>query len=90
MDTLRPRAQAPLTNGQDRTQLHLGCTLARHKQLGIHAVVNARSGLQALNAPDDCAMWRDCQKIRSRVRVHRFETRFCRKHFADLQCTMDD
>lgn len=66
--------------------LAIGCTAMRHKAIGIHAVVNARGGLQCLNQQtmEDIALMRDGLRIRARlerrVRFYQFESRFFRRH----------
>ncbi len=66
--------------------LNIGCTLARHQAIGIHAVVNARAGLQHLNdlTMEDIELRRDAQRIRDRIvnRVRMYQTcsRFFRRH----------
>jgi hypothetical protein len=63
-------------------KLRLGCTLARHKQIGIHAIINARAGRQDLNdlSHEDVELHRDARKLRehreSRVIIHQFNSRF--------------
>lgn len=49
--------------------LYLGCTAARHAQLGIDAVVNARGGRQDLNdlTQEDIELRRDAQGVRNRI-----------------------
>lgn len=65
--------------------LHIGCTAARHKQIGIHAVVNARGGNQHLNSltNEDIEMKRDARKIHdrlnSRIRFYQFNSKHFRK-----------
>jgi hypothetical protein len=74
-----------------KTKLILGCTQFRHEQLGIHAVVNARAGMQVLNhlSLDDIELRRDANKIRDylnrRIRFYQFNSKFFRKHKAKLQ-----
>lgn len=66
--------------------LNIGCTVARHKQIGINAVVNARGGRRDLNVltDEDVELRRDAHKIRDwhahRVRIHQFNSRFARRH----------
>lgn len=68
------------------THLDLGCTVARHKQIGVNAIVNARAGLQNLNdlSIEDIELRRDARKIRQhaaeRVIIHQFNSRFLRRH----------
>lgn len=65
--------------------IDIGCTAARHKQIGIHAVINARGGMQHLNdlSLNDIEMQRDARKIRdkvnSRVRFYQFNSKHFRK-----------
>ena len=71
--------------------LDLGCTLARHRQIGIDAVVNARGGLQRLNdlSQEDIELRRDGQGIRrylaERVRWHGPHSKFFRRHRARIE-----
>jgi len=71
-----------------RYPLRLGCTLIRHRMIGIHAVVNARAGQQHLNDQgiEEIEMWRDARAIRRRVSdrivLHGFTSRFFRRHNA--------
>lgn len=79
--------------------LHLGCTVARHRQLGVHAVINARAGRQHLNtlSLDEVELRRDAQRIRDkverRVRLYQLNSRYLRRraervhHLID---TLDD
>jgi hypothetical protein len=73
--------------------LYIGCTKARHKELGIHAVVNARGGMQHLNdhpldTPQEMEMWRDAWKVierrHLRVAIHQFNSRWFRRRLAHL------
>lgn len=65
--------------------LNIGCTAARHKQLGIHAVINARGGNQQLNCQtiEDIELKRDARKIgdwlNNRVRFYQFNSKHFRK-----------
>ena len=65
-------------------KLQIGCTLGRHAQLGIDAVINARGGLQALNdlPQEQIEMERDARNIglASSVRFYQFNSRFFRRH----------
>lgn len=69
-----------------RKRLDIGCTTARHAQIGINAVVNARGGLQVLNGRsiDEHNLYRDARNIRARqterVRFYQFNSRFFSKH----------
>ncbi len=66
-------------------KLNIGCTVARHRRIGINAVVNARGGMQHLNdlTLEEIEMQRDANKIRdkrlSRVRFYQFNSRHFRK-----------
>ncbi len=68
----------------------LGCTAARHAQIGIDAVINARAGRYDLNneTTEEIEMQRDAQRIRdrlaSRIRFYQFNSRHFRKR-ADVQ-----
>jgi len=65
--------------------LYLGCTKFRHEQIGIHAVVNARAGMQYLNSQtdEDIELIRDSRKIKdklqSRIRFYQFNSKHFRK-----------
>lgn len=71
-------------------KLYLGCTVARHQQIGIDAVINARGGLQHLNdkTNDDWNLYRDARNIRdrltNRVRFYQFNSKFCRRNHTRL------
>lgn len=81
---LRERANAELAK-LNNLILNLGCTIARHKQLGIHAVINARGGNQHLNnlSINDIELRRDARniqnKIDNRVRFYQFNSKHFRK-----------
>ena len=70
--------------------LYLGCTKARHDQIGIHAVINARGGLQSLNEPaiQDTELQRDARGIRGyqqqRIRWYGPSSKFFRRHRAKI------
>ena len=70
--------------------LDLGCTLARHQQIGIDAVVNARAGIKHLNSIslEDIELRRDVWKIRDhaekRIAIHQFNSKFARRHMDRL------
>ena len=65
--------------------LYLGCTRARHCEIGVNAIVNARAGQQSLNdlTQEDIELARDAEKIRrrlaERVRFYQFTSRFFRR-----------
>lgn len=63
--------------------LELGCTLARHQQLGIVAVINARAGWQHLNdlTQEDIELARDARAIRDRVQHRVALHQVCSKFF---------
>jgi hypothetical protein len=71
--------------------LRLGCTKARHDALGIHAVINARAGLQQLNdlTLDDIELYRDGQGIKDyqqrRIRWYGPHSKFFRRHRARIE-----
>lgn len=73
-----------------RIKLALGCTLATHQRLGIHAVVNARGGLQSLNSQSleeieivrDARAIRDCQL--NRTRFYQFGSRCFRRRMREV------
>jgi hypothetical protein len=62
--------------------LDLGCTAMRHRQIGIHAVVNARAGQQHLN-DEDVELMRDAMHIRDYsergIRFYQLHSRFFRR-----------
>lgn len=66
-------------------KLNLGCTKLRHKQIGVHAAINARAGRQHLNdlSIEDIEMIRDARKIKdklsSRIRFYQFNSKHFRK-----------
>lgn len=68
-----------------RKKLNIGCTAERHKQIGIHAVINARGGNQHLNdlTQEDIEMKRDARKVsdklNNRVRFYQFNSKHFRK-----------
>lgn len=76
--------------------LYLGCTLARHKQIGIDAVINARGGLQHLNdrSIEEIKLMRDGIKIKQkkefRVAIHQFNSKFCRRNQSKLNHLISD
>lgn len=83
----------PTPNAAGATQpakLYLGCTAARHAQIGINAVVNARAGRQSLNdmTMAEVEMMRDAIKVRqhraSRVIIHQFNSRPFRRRLSHL------
>jgi hypothetical protein len=65
--------------------LWLGCTRARHAQIGVNAVVNARGGMQQLNeqTQEDVELMRDARKVKDwkerRVRFYQFNSKHLRK-----------
>lgn len=71
--------------------LYLGCTAARHKRLGVHAVVNARGGHPELNdlTDEDIEMRRDAdsiaRRISGRVRFYGFSSKFFRRRRVALE-----
>ena len=77
-----------------RRKLVIGCTVERHRQIGIHAVVNARGGNQHLNdqSMEDIELMRDARNLEAwrtgRVRFYGFNSRFCRKHIGRLAHTL--
>lgn len=73
--------------------LRLGCTVARHRQLGVHAPINAKAGEAWRNDPSDgfkgkhdgyIDLVRDAQKMKSGVVVRRWNSRWFSKRFAHL------
>lgn len=67
-------------------ELYLECTLARHKQLGTHAVINAAAGMAQLNSLslEDVEMMRDKIKLEKwrerRVIFRQWNSRFFRRN----------
>ena len=72
-------------------KLYLGCTKARHAQLGVDAVVNARGGLQHLNdlSHEEIELERDGRAIkdwlRRRVRWYGPNSKFFRRNRARIE-----
>lgn len=70
--------------------INIGCTVKRHEQIGINAVVNARAGLQHLNSlsDQDIELRRDAHKIEDkktqRIRIYQFNSKFCRRNLHRL------
>lgn len=66
--------------------LYIGCTTARHKTIGIDAVVNARAGEQWRNdlTLDEIELRRDGRAIKDRlqkrVRFYQVNSKFFRRH----------
>jgi hypothetical protein len=80
-----------------RKPLLLGCTAARHAELGIDAVVNARGGRgHDLNNPthQEIEAQRDANRVRDRithrVRVYQYCSRSFRRAPADVQALLSD
>lgn len=71
--------------------LYIGCTAARHKLLGVHAVVNARGGELWRNelTLDEIEQRRDGQRIKDRsqhrIRFYQVHSRFFRRHIDKIQ-----
>lgn len=71
--------------------IYLGCTAARHKRIGIDAVINARGAQQWRNddTQEEIEMRRDSRKIadhkRDRVRFYQFNSRHFQKRLPQLQ-----
>lgn len=80
---------------RNKYPLHIGCTVERHRQIGINAVVNARAGLQHLNdlSQEDIELRRDAQRIRDRVerrvRMYQVCSRFFRRNRDRIEHLMD-
>ena len=76
--------------------LNIGCTVERHRQIGVNAVVNARAGRQDLNdvTIEDVEMMRDAIKIRqrleSRIAIHQFNSKFARRNIERLAHLLSD
>lgn len=76
--------------------LYLGCTAATHKRIGVHAVVNARSGELWRNDFDDreeIERKRDAlnmERIKNRVRVYQWNSKWFRRRFSHLLSRYDD
>lgn len=70
--------------------LYLGCTVRRHAQIGIHAVINARGGEVWRNdlTNEDWEMRRDARAIRERIatrtRFYGFTSRAFRRRAGAL------
>jgi len=70
--------------------LYIGCTLARHNQIGIDAVINARGKEQWRNDEtlDEIELRRDGQAIRNhltdRIRFYQVNSKFFRRHFKQI------
>jgi hypothetical protein len=79
-----------------RTRLNLGCTIERHRALGVHAVVNARSGRQDLNdlTIQDVEQMRDARNIymrrSSRVRFYQWNSRAFQRRSGELAHLVSD
>ena len=85
---------------QMQKRLYVGCTAARHAELGIHAIINARGGMQYLNDhpidtrnQQEMEMWRDAWKViayrEQRVIIHQFGSRWFRRRLSHLIKPMD-
>lgn len=67
-------------------KLYLGCTVARHAELGVDAIINARGGRLELNdvSDEEIALVRDARAIRDRVerriRWYGPQSKFFRRH----------
>lgn len=72
-------------------KLEIGCTLSRHKQIGVNAVIDARGGMQALNdlTEEDISLRRDKNNIRNaqqnRVRFYQFNSKFFRRNIKRVE-----
>jgi hypothetical protein len=79
-----------------RARLYIGCTAARHRMIGIDAVVNARGGLQHLNEYTDeqCELERDGRAIRAkvdkRIRWYSPSSKFFRRNRARIAHLISD
>lgn len=75
-----------LSAATTKTSLYLGCTEARHRELGVDAVINARGGRLDLNdwTMEDQELLRDARAIRERlarrVRWYGPSSKFFRRH----------
>ena len=84
------------TNNTARKALYLGCTVARHRAIGIHAVINARGGRLDLNdlTLDEIEMKRDACAVRARidarVRFYQVTSRFFCRHQARIAHLISD
>lgn len=71
-------------------KLYLGCTVARHRERGVHVVINARAGRPELNREEleEVEMMRDARSIReastSRVRWYGPTSKFFRRRRARI------
>ena len=79
-----------------RSRLNLGCTVERHRALGVHAVVNARSGRQDLN---DLTLreidqlrdsWAIADKKRNRTKIYQWNSRAFRRRSGELAHLLSD
>lgn len=77
--------------------LYLGCTAATHRILGIHAVVNARSGRQDLNDvwhygktdQEGKDMYYDAYWLRGNIVVRQWNSKWFRRRFTHKLFTED-
>lgn len=73
--------------GKKIPPLVLGCTIGRHYQIGIHAAVNARAGLQYLNdySMQDAELWLDYRDYMSvkHSGPWNWRSKWFRKHFPE-------
>lgn len=79
-----------------RRKLNLGCTIERHREIGVHAVINARSGRQDLN---DLTLreidqlrdsWAIAAKKRSRTKIYQWNSRVFRRRSSELAHLVSD
>ena len=70
--------------------LNVGCTVKRHRELGVHAAINAKAGeawRNSSNSVESVEMERDARKvqdIKARVIVRQFNSRWFRKNLSHL------
>lgn len=78
-----------------RRGLRVGCTLERHREIGVHAAINARAGEQWRNACpwhswdlQEVNRVRDAEKVRAwrcnHVRFRQFGSRWFRRHLGHI------
>lgn len=71
-------------------KLYVGCTERRHKEIGVHAPINARSGEYWRNSlnNEDYEQWRDAEILAGRGQQwigHNWNSKFARKRLAHLR-----
>jgi len=70
--------------------IEIGCTITRHHQIGIDAIINARGKEQWRNdlTLDEIELRRDGRAIRShltdRIRFYQVNSKFYQRHFKQI------